>query len=338
MSCEQSEVEKKFWETPELINNLLLFLDLKSILHLARAHKITQNILERTYVWNKLIKRSCPYIQRPYHDSQPKIDAVNNFVAILKLMKNPNVLLPDLLHLICERLSEEPNDRNARTTGFIQMRCSSHPELHRFSPFLLLEQLEGAFGTTEQILDSVTGGKLSGDLLTAVTSRMIRQQTPLTLFSPSGVDIDNMRSAETFNNLMHVWPEVSEQIELRVSRKFNNLRREVWEVVARAIQFKPNVVRLVTTERWELKQGRRKDLITIWNAVGLRGFRIEAGDSGGREHRTRSGEILSVVVEKHDGEMAWARLERIMGMTEGEWVTHLEWERTIGPWANSIPW
>ena len=103
MSYKQSEVEKKFWETPELIDNLLSFLDLKSTLHLARAHKITQNILERTFVWNKLIRRSCPYNQRPYYDSQPKIDAVNNFVAILKLMKNPNALLPDLLHLICEK-------------------------------------------------------------------------------------------------------------------------------------------------------------------------------------------------------------------------------------------
>ena len=160
-------------------------------------------------------------------DRQPKIDAVNNFVAILRLMKNPKTLLSDLLHLICERFSAKPKyitERNAGAIGFIQMKCSSHSEPHSIFPFsshslgfLLVEQVEEAFGTTEQRLDSITGGTLGGDLFTAVTSRMMRQQMPLTLFSPREIYIDNMKSAEALNNLVHIWPEVSRQILLRVS-------------------------------------------------------------------------------------------------------------------------
>ena len=144
-------------------------------------------------------------------DRQPKIDAVNNFVAILRLMKNPKALLPDLLHLICERFSAKPKyitERNAGAIGFIQMKCSSHSEPHSIFPFsshslgfLLVEQVEEFFGTTEQRLDSITGGTFGGDLFTAVTSRMMRQQMPLTLFSPREIYIDNMRSAEAFNAL-----------------------------------------------------------------------------------------------------------------------------------------
>ena len=49
MSSEQSEAEKKFWESPELIDTLLSFLDLESTLHLAKAHEVTRNILESSH-------------------------------------------------------------------------------------------------------------------------------------------------------------------------------------------------------------------------------------------------------------------------------------------------
>ena len=317
-----SEAEKKFWKTLELHHSLLPFLDLESTLHLAQAHEVTKNILEDPYVWNKLIKRSFPFInRRTYQDPQPKIDAVNNFVVILKLMKNPKALLPELLHLICERFSADPKytaERYNSGLGLIQMTCSTHTEPHSFHAFpshslgfLLVEQVEEAFGTTELRLEMIRGGILSRNLLTAVTSRMTRQQTPLTLFNPTEVVVDNMRSAETFDDLMHIWPEeVSRQIELRVSGG-----SRVWELVARAIQFQPNVVRFITTEREVLTKGRREDLETIWNAVGLKGFRFE---------EIGLNEFLREVVEKQEGEDAWVRLEQIMEMTEREWIAHLE--------------
>ena len=52
---------KKFWETPELVENLLPFLDHKATSVLAQAHVKTRNILQGSYVWNKLIRRCCPY-------------------------------------------------------------------------------------------------------------------------------------------------------------------------------------------------------------------------------------------------------------------------------------
>ena len=105
--------------------------------------------------------------------------------------------------------------------------------------------------------------------MAALTSRMMRQQAHLTLFSPRKVKIDSMGSAETFDKLFPLWPDVSRQITLEVQLG----SQEIWESLARPLESQPNVVRLVCTMRCEIKKARKEDLITIWNSVGLRGVR-----------------------------------------------------------------
>ena len=56
----KSEAEQKFWQTPELIEGLLLHLDPESTLRLAQAHEMTRDILQGSIVWNNLIKRCSP--------------------------------------------------------------------------------------------------------------------------------------------------------------------------------------------------------------------------------------------------------------------------------------
>ena len=51
----QSEAELKFWQMPELLEGLLVYLDPESTLRLAEAHERTRNILQGTRVWNNLI-------------------------------------------------------------------------------------------------------------------------------------------------------------------------------------------------------------------------------------------------------------------------------------------
>ena len=62
MSAEDIDAEEKFWETPELVETLLPFLDVASILRLAQSHfsskkdSLVLGILKRALVWNKLIE------------------------------------------------------------------------------------------------------------------------------------------------------------------------------------------------------------------------------------------------------------------------------------------
>ena len=55
----ESEAAKKFWGCPELMENLLPFLDTYSIICLAKAHKPVQDIVLGKTVWNKLIRQIC---------------------------------------------------------------------------------------------------------------------------------------------------------------------------------------------------------------------------------------------------------------------------------------
>ena len=117
--------QTKFWETPELIAKLLTFLDLPSTLRLAKCHQLTQDVIQGSWVWNKLIRRFCPHDQEDEdHAGYLAQETVRHFVAILKLMRSPNTLLLDLLDLICERF--EAN--RVFSESFVYLSCTCQPE------------------------------------------------------------------------------------------------------------------------------------------------------------------------------------------------------------------
>ena len=56
-SSQQSDAVNKFWQTPELIETLLPFLDFESTLKLAQSHDLTLNLLQIDSNWKKLFRR-----------------------------------------------------------------------------------------------------------------------------------------------------------------------------------------------------------------------------------------------------------------------------------------
>ena len=62
--------ETKFWSTPELVEKLVFFLDASSILNLAQTHRLTQQIFQQPFVWNQLVRRSCPYNDWPVEEAE----------------------------------------------------------------------------------------------------------------------------------------------------------------------------------------------------------------------------------------------------------------------------
>ena len=109
--------EKRFWATPELVENLLPFLDLASVKELAEANQLTRTILSGAFVWKKLIEKTFPeggnndvdHGQMPSEDDlhlvsvRPKARLLSQ---ILKTMGDSCIIHlreRDLLHTICER-------------------------------------------------------------------------------------------------------------------------------------------------------------------------------------------------------------------------------------------
>ena len=164
MSCVKSEAENQFWETPELVDMLLTFLDLQSTLHLAQNHEVTWKILQGSFAWNKLIRRTCVsgdqnmfYYSTESLEMKHKVDAMRLLVAILKLMRDPKAKMLDLLNTICQRCPIIPSWARCFTTVTIGRSTRDHEVV--LADFLLLEENEGAFGTTEQDVKAICNNK-----------------------------------------------------------------------------------------------------------------------------------------------------------------------------------
>ena len=116
MSAEEGvgrvDAEKKFWATPELVEKLILLLDLESVKQLAKSHKLTRQILGKSFIWNQLIKR----IFLKDHNIDPQCIPVEGDAVlaseiqkllseILRLSEDSDrsQLGMDLIHTICER-------------------------------------------------------------------------------------------------------------------------------------------------------------------------------------------------------------------------------------------
>ena len=83
-----NEAEKKFWKSPELVEGLLPFLDPPSILELAKVHPLTTGVIQSTYNWSRLIRRSCPHPTENIGLEQ-KVAEVEPIIGILKMMGSP---------------------------------------------------------------------------------------------------------------------------------------------------------------------------------------------------------------------------------------------------------
>ena len=205
----KGEAEQKFWQTPELIEGLLLYLNPESTLRLAVAHERTRNILQGSRVWNNLIKRCSPF---------NRMGKVDHMVAILKLMEDTKANMLDLLDAICEA---NPSDGG----NLVQMGCPRHPDSHLLSwdGFFFLEKVEAAFGSTEQTVWSIgLHFVVNGPLLSALASRLSRQQQKLTTFYIGTIGLSSNEEAEDFKILMQACPP-KHSVAIHLSRDFKSL-------------------------------------------------------------------------------------------------------------------
>ena len=312
--------EKKFWSTPELIERLLLNLDLKSTMCLAQAHELTQNVLEGTRVWNKLIKRICPI---------DTLDQVENHVAIVKSLKDYEDHLLDLLEVICE---SNPVPDGGDWHIAVQMGCPCHPNLDyhvvSLAGFMLLEEVEGAFGTTVQTLEVIGSDwrkhPFNSTSLSALASRLSRQQEKLT-FLKLDFKISSMLDAENFKAVMQACP--MERVSIIGGLEVDeNIGAKGWELVAESVQLHPGVLTHFVTCKEAMDGGWKEDMRAIWDAL------IPSG-SWTMIHYDEPGEPSDEPICKEDGDAGWEDLEHVVDMSIEEWRAEkeewLQWLRDM---------
>ena len=123
---DQGGEEKKFWGSPELMEQFLLYMDPATILSVASSQISSCCIVhiledrENPSNWNKLIRRILKE-----NNPEEEERRVKDLTHILKLMKSPKAPMMYLLEFICER-----NTSNSCTDPCIKLSCVCNPTGH----------------------------------------------------------------------------------------------------------------------------------------------------------------------------------------------------------------
>ena len=150
-------------------------------------------------------------------------------MQILKRMKNQKAPLLDLLDLILEQAP-------APAYGLaVEMGCPRHPGSHliRFEDFQLLEKIEGALGTAEQMVRSVNVGWMEEPALSLLSARLSRQQEKVAAFHAWRIMISSMEGAEAWKTIMEACEEYKPIGCVQVLR---GIGIEGWEALAKFLQ------------------------------------------------------------------------------------------------------
>ena len=310
------DAAKKFWTLPELGERLVSFLDPLSVLHLAQSKVMEKKTLQNSLTskaWSKLIRRtSLQVVSRRHEVDMEKREDLKVLVKILNFVELGELspLLRPLLDLICE------SSPGQSSSSSVQIICPCRPEPHSISTegFLLLEQAEAAFGTTEQSLKSIGLFLVDGyfrlfDAVSSSLSRMSRQKETVAFISAFMVFIEDKSDVEALVTLMQAEMVSVGHLNLRSAK----LGEENWQELAGAFRAKDKAqlgVRSVVISR-KFLTGVRESIKDIWDATWP--TRFEVFDNT---------DTFSQRVEesKYNGEEAWTRLEQIADMTEDEFA------------------
>ena len=204
MACGKYDAARMFWSTPELVEQLLPFLDAGSTNQLAEAHQLTLQILGKALTCHKLTKRTFPVEKNLHLDQDVTLLAsekakARTLAGILSMI--PSSQRPELevglLHAICNRFPAKANQH------LVDVSCSCFDTHHvSTGTFLILEEVEACLNSKEQTVLNFGASSLALEepLLSALGSRLLRQQEKVKKAECDRVWILNKESAETWAN------------------------------------------------------------------------------------------------------------------------------------------
>ena len=320
---EEMPADQKLWHIPEVVERMLSLLDPASALCLVQSGLLSKDILQKSLscrAWREIIKR----ISRDENEMS-ETEEVRHLLEILKLMEleEPITLLLPLLHLVC--------DDYESGFDFLVMVCPCRPEPHCVYPagFLLLEEIEGALGSTEQSIESIELDSLEdqpeGHLLKAIGSRLSRQKETVTSLNAQEIHMQDRSSVEAFIALLQ-----AQSVSVGNMNVYEAIGEEGWQELARALKSKPDIgLKFAYIPRKAFAEARKDDMKDIWDATE-NGFWV-CGDGSGSgclfvaksESSCTSSEAFWTTSIRYDWEPAWTRLKQISDVTEDEFKAEL---------------
>ena len=272
----QEDATHKVWRIPELVETLLVYLDPTSILSLVGLDMLSVHTLETASKTknpvSKLIKKALELDQRKtFEEHRDLVKRISS--DLLAKLERPKYLLLEFLHVI----QEEARHLDRMWTPYcsdpvLTLSCPIHA-FHSVTPrvFILLEDCEGAVGSTEQSIQHV--GRLwhcLEDWISALSSRATRQE--------STVETLNMRhcffysrypgsSLAMLQNFEALVQNCDQLLNLeKVEFSSEDIGAESWGALARIFQRHPGRRHIFSTKE-VMQKARREDLRAIWDAM-----------------------------------------------------------------------
>ena len=264
--------EQKFWRSPDLVAQLLSFIDVSSTLALAKVLPLSLHLLQRKFIWRDLICRSRineDYIgdltlkeeEEDFYEIKAEVEQM---VAILMMMESPEDLLQDLLDTICER-TPFPFNEEVKIT----ISCNRHLVDHvvQAEGFELLEVAEGLMGTAlQQIkeinydIDYIDDDWFEGYKL-AVKARLQRQVDQLQFVSMFSISISSNDgfSATILQNTK--W-DIEQYVLIA-----DDFGEEGWSWFAKSKEQNKDTANLLYLDDGIILKAKKEDLKAVWEAT-----------------------------------------------------------------------
>ena len=332
---------------PELVEKLLEYLDEISILSIVGVKLLTVEVLKtasgtskrfKPKPLGKLIRKALGFGQpQTLEEERTKVQRISR--TLLAQLGSPQPLLQEFLDVICAE--------HKYVTGrlgheyVIRMSCPLHT-YHSVSAqgFILLEDCEGAIGSTEQrirkielagcieqsLISRIRDGYIRDTLLSSLVSRVTRQLVPVETLSwySNTLEVGSKDQAVAFNSLLQKCDRVLNVATVRVC---GDLQMEGWEALALALQKHRCHAKAIVSSKKRMLQARREDLRTIWEAMPGRPNRlrscwaVEGKDMESNVHVEKRFDKTSVGLKAEEkSERAWAELQEFLDEPEPEEV------------------
>ena len=267
----RTDAQKKFFQSPDLVSQLLPFLDLSSMLVLASILPLARQLLQRKFIWRGFIRRSLQDLDNNGTKvNEGDLTKVEQLVKILQKLESPEPLLEDLLDFICETFETDADDES----GAVKLSCSRHI-LHKVNKqgFQLLELVEGKMGTCLQCVIRFSDNEVvtyhsneQSVFVEALLARVQRQKTQqiwkvevneVSLSSRHCLNATLLRMSETFE---------TENLDL------TDFDAEDWSWFAQLVQQKKIrdgdlSIEHMTCDSKDIVKAKIEDLKKVWEAI-----------------------------------------------------------------------
>ena len=211
---------------------------------------------------------------------------------------------------------------------YLSCTCQRQPEEEchavTLSGFLLLEEVERAFGTAEQAVLWCDFRQLWEADLLGLASRLSRQQEDLQGVLLGRVKIGNKRSALAFHSLSQLCPTLSVS-ELEVCAEIGI---EGWAAIAESLKKVRNVSCLWVSRELLIK-APKTDLRVLWEGVSYWFVTLEG--LGQDDQAEELGGTFEAFFSDH-GKAAFDRLQLLLEMDEAEWAAFRREEEDMEAW------